>query len=85
MRECPQEEEKPPSNHLLARFDTNRDGCLDPTELEEARATIEDRSKYGPSEALSESQWASTPTVHSDRRRWHNCVLPNSWRTMKQD
>ena len=38
------QDEKPPSNHLLARFDIDRNGRLEPTELEKARVTIADQS-----------------------------------------
>ena len=58
----PRQDKNPPSNHLLARFDTDRNCRLDPKELEEARATIADRSKHSPSEIRKpESQSASTP------------------------
>ena len=57
-----QQDKTPLSNHLLAQFDTNRNGHLESKELEEARATMADRSKHSPSEIHKPgSQSASTP------------------------
>ena len=58
----PRQGKNPPSNHLLAQFDTDRNSRLEPKELEEARATITDQSKHSSSEIHKpESQSARTP------------------------
>ena len=56
--------EKPPSNHLLARFDIDRNGRLDPTELKEARITVADQSNNDLSQVSQpKSQPESSPIV----------------------
>ena len=62
--ERPRQDKNLPSNHLLARFDTNRNGRLEPTELKEAHTTIADRLNHGSDEIRKpESQLADTPVI----------------------